>query len=322
MLNFFRKSQWNVGLLVILITCTATQSLTAFAAEPAGAVTPTGGATDPGGLPGGGGYLQQIADNTSSTLEVINTLPDYLNQVLKLVIAWMTPDSTPTTAKLQSSFSTYANQFLAQTAPDPKIQQQILTDFFGPLVTAETLPTVNDLTYQTLLGLPYLTPDPRSKAKPPIEFNSAFNYIENAAGVHVSHVMPGTNWSGLAEDQIAYGNYYNAVSAVQTYNAYILSKTYADMQNSKSLSEAESSLIKQASSGDWFTQIATEEIGIVLRQILMYNSQMFIVMTQQLDAQKQLLTSQAMANTLLVLSNQSGESFMLTKAKQKLPGSN
>ncbi|MDR3492923.1 MAG: hypothetical protein P4M12_12955 [Gammaproteobacteria bacterium] len=316
MFNSIKKISGRISLIITLAI--ASSSVLAANAIPAPTAAETTTSTGSTSTTSTGDYLQQIADYTNGTLTAVNTLPGYLDEVLKLVVAWMTPDKTPTTANLQASFTTYANQFLAETTPDAALQQKMLTDFFGANGTPKILPYANDLSYQTLLGIPFFNPDPRETDSNKVD--SPFNYIENAAGVHISHTIPGADWRGRANDQIAYANYYSTISAVQTYNAYILSKMYADMKNSKSLTAAESSLIQQASSSDWFSQVATEEIGIVLRQILMYNSQMFIIMTQQLDAQKQLLTAQAMNNTLLILSNQTGESFLINKAIQPPPG--
>jgi membrane-bound inhibitor of C-type lysozyme len=106
---------------------------------------------------------------------------------------------------------------------------------------------------------------------------------------------------------------------VQTFNGYVLSQLYEDVKNG--VAAAQTTLINQASDpANWFATITTESIGAVLRQTLMYQSQSYIVLTQLLQTEKMLLAAQTMNNTLLVLSNQSNESFMLRKAVAKMPG--
>ncbi len=260
---------------------------------------------------GSGGVLQQIATATQGTLQKVNNLPDYLDALLKLAVSWLTPDTTSTTAGLQTLFATYGSQMQHGDSGSLTLQQTLVPLIFGKnLTTLSASGQINDLTYTSLLGSPYLTPDPRNNSGSGPAVNAALNYIENASGSNIIHVIPDPTWPNGA----AYSSYYSAVTAVQSYDAYILGKVYAEKTATSPMSKTRASLVTQASSSQWFSQIASEELGVVLRQILMYNSQTYVLLAQLVDTQKELLTAQVMNNTLVVLVNQLNESHMVSNA--------
>jgi type IV secretory pathway TrbF-like protein len=124
--------------------------------------------------------------------------------------------------------------------------------------------------------------------------------------------MPGSNWNGNPGDQAKYSSFYNTITAVETYNAYILSQLVTD--NLAALSTSQKALTDMANGSNFFSQVASETVGVVLRQILMFESQSFIVLTQMLEVQKQLLASQAMTNTMLMNTGTTTEQILLRKA--------
>ena len=109
------------------------------------------------------------------------------------------------------------------------------------------------------------------------------------------------------------------ISAIQTYNAYLLSQVYSDYVNGTQLTQQQNSLMQQASNAAWFTQVASENIGLVLRQILMYNSQVYVLLSQLVQTQKQALAAQAMTNTLIVIGNEFTGSQLLLRARKQQP---
>ncbi len=131
----------------------------------------------------------------------------------------------------------------------------------------------------------------------------------------MSHAVPGSGWTGNQSDQTNYATFYRAVNAIQTYDFYVMSEIYTDAN--AGLTAAQTQLLSQASTSNWFAQIASEQIGIVLRQLLMYNSQTFVVLSQLLQTQKELLMGQAMNNTILILQGSTNESLMLEKLSRK-----
>ena len=132
--------------------------------------------------------------------------------------------------------------------------------------------------------------------------------------MNITHTIPGPNWRGTEENKQKYLSYYSSISAIQTFNGYLLSQLYADYVNGRQYTQQQTALIQQASSSDWFTHVASESIGVVLRKILMYNSQLYVLMTELVQTQKQLLSAQAMTNTLLIIGNQFTENQLISKA--------
>ncbi|MDR3478344.1 MAG: hypothetical protein P4M14_09970 [Gammaproteobacteria bacterium] len=269
--------------------------------------------------------LQQIATNTYNTYVSVNNIPTYLESLSSLAKAFSDTDDSTTTATVQGQLASYTSQSLqsltAQNAvtKDTKtnatpIQLQLVTDMFGGDVTTTSVPNANDLTYQSLLGMKYFSPDPRSTGANPTSVDSNYNYIKYAAGLKLFHAVPVASWKGSDGAKQSYANIYDTIMAIESFNAYTLSQLYTDNANNGALSKTQVALLTQASNSDWFSTIASEKIGFVLREILMYNTQMYVLMSQLLTIEKQLLASQAMTNTLLISLNQTNEDLAVKKA--------
>jgi preprotein translocase subunit SecG len=283
-------------------------------------------AADASASGGGGGseviYLQQIAAYTNSILTAVTTP---VNPVVMGILLAMTnltaPDNaqtppTPTPA-LQAGFTTYNFLNTSSNLVQTTLQTQLMQDYFSG-ATTNTLPYANDLTYSTLLGLPFFSPDPRASGGATV--NPAYNYLKNASGLNVVHAIPAMNWTGAQADQAKYQNYYNTISAVQTFNSYVLTQLYAN--SIFQLTTAQNTLLAQVSNpSTFFAVITNETIGAVLRQMLMFESQNYVLLAQLLQAQRLLLASQAMNNTLMIVSNSTTEALLLRKAIAPMPGS-
>lgn len=260
-------------------------------------------------------YLQTIAENTSGILVYVNNLPVYLRALTKMALSWLAPDTSQSTAELQNTFTALENASIQNTKTQTENQKKFLDYFFAFPSKQSDFPSANDFTYQTLLKQPYFADQPN-----PLQKNtgrdSAYNYTLYASGLNIRHRKPPTYLLSKNNASIGmYINYYNTASAVQTYNGYILGELYADSKNGNSVKEKQDSLVQKANSADWFSQIASENIGIVLRQILLYNSQTYVLLTQLLETQKQLLAAQAMNNALLIATSQFNEDMLYTKAR-------
>jgi len=302
------RSKTALAILITVIAFTIAYEVPAQAADPGSVSSSSSGLAGSSPNPSASEtYLQQILAN-------VNNLPIYLTQLTVMALSWLAPDNSNTTAALQNSFTTLFNQKLQNVQTQLASQQKFLSDFLGN-PTSQTNPNANDITYPTLLNQPYFNPDPRSNVDP------AYNYTQYAAGLNMRHSKPLPNWvpdkqhPGIA----MYTNYYNTTSAVQTYNGYILSELYADAQNKNLPKQTQDSLIQQASNSQWFTQIASENLGIVLRQILLYNSQTYVLLAQLLETQKKLLASQVMNNALLIAVNLEAENRIYSKASGRPP---
>ena len=264
-------------------------------------------------------YLSEIADYTYKSLAAVNNIPQYLSPLTQMALAWMQTDNTDATATLQSDFGNYSNGLVNNQKQQLDVQTTFLNDFFSqngkvPLPTETTLPFANQITYATMLNKPYFSNPEKDANGNPID--SALKYTENASGQAITHVYPARNWSGTRDAQQSYLNYYKTISAVQTFNSYVMSQLYTNAKNNFNLSNLQIKLMQDASDSDtWFKKIASEEIGIVLRQILLFNSQMYIVMINILETQQEMLTAQAMSNTLVIIGNQFNESNLLSNAR-------
>jgi len=174
---------------------------------------------------------------------------------------------------------------------------------------------VNSLTYQNLVIPGFVYSGSLAKGDP----DYAYNYVLNAAGITIPHLYPQTAWRGQPYDQAKYKVFYNTVTSIQTFNAYVLGRLYAEYLTSQSgtgYTQLQNKLIQDASSTNWFTDVSTNEsIGTVIRQILMFESQLFVIFTQMLDTQRQMVTAQTMTNTLLMLQNQGNEDLLLKNAR-------
>lgn len=266
--------------------------------------------------------LQQIATYTNSILTAV-TSP--LNPVVMQILLGFanltasdnaTNPATPTPA-LQSAFTTYNFLNATSTLTQNLTQLQLMQDYFNGATTS-SLPNANDLSFSTLLGTPFFSPDPRAANGQSV--NAPYNYLKNASGLNIVHVMPAANWTGAQVDQQKYQNYYNTVSAVQTFNSYVLTQLYAN--SLFQITKQQNTLLAQVSNPTtFFAVITNESIGAVLRQILLFESQNYVLLSQSLQTQQLMLASQSMNSTLMMLSNASSEFMLVKKAIAPQPGS-
>lgn len=261
--------------------------------------------------------LKAIMQNTYETLGKVNTLPDYLNQLGQFAASWLAVDDTTSTTEMQANFANsgaFITQAMSGQYTDPV---QLAADLYGQPKTnfttpsnrpsiLDVLPNVNDITYSSVIGFPPVV-------KAPV---TPYNYIKVASGMSIPHTMPGLTWQGKSDDINRYRNYYNTVMAVESFNGYILNNQYT---NPQSFTTAQASLINQASGSTWLAQVATEELGKVLRQILMFESQSYVLLSQMAQTQRQQLAAATMTNSLLILNNQQLESYLSAKAQGLKP---
>ncbi|MBV9575049.1 MAG: hypothetical protein JO149_00300 [Gammaproteobacteria bacterium] len=261
-------------------------------------------------------YLALIEQHTNNILQRVNDLPTYLQNLAQMAIAFTTPDTSDTTAKIQGNFTQLGNLLNQNLTTQITMQQQLNADLLGPNTTRTTMPYANDLIYSTVLGQPFFPTDPRNPPGKTPTTNPIYNYIKNSSGIGISHLQPST-WNGPLLEQQKYQNYYNTVMAIESFNAFVLSNQYAD---GGQLNNLQQTLIAQATDPqNWLGQVASENIGFVLRQILLYQSQMFVLLTQLVQTEKQIATAAVMTNSLLILNNQQNENMLITKAQGVRP---
>lgn len=279
--------------------------------------------------PSGGGdavaILAAIKSDTDKILVAVNDLPTAISTLIAYCLNWTDPDKTDQTASLQSGFANLENVVANGQTAKNTIQANLVKDFLAASQitmsangqTSVQYLGVNDIIFQSLLADPKNMGLPINVGSVKEDSNTiAYHYVKNASGIMINHIIPKPTWdSSDPGPKGQYTNYYNAVNAVQTFNGYVLSQLYADSLSNNQLTKEQNALMQQASdSSNWFAKVASENIGVVLRQILMYNSQEYVLMVQLLQTQRQQLAEQAMSNTLLIIGNKFTESQLLTNA--------
>lgn len=261
--------------------------------------------------------LAAIKDDTGRILNKIDNLPDYFQEIGYYLINLTDNDTSNHTANLQQKFSDLGillnTNIDRQNALTYVYNQQnqsrtgLNVDLLGPDVTTANLWYANDLLYTTLLGRRYFEPDPRGN-----QANPEYNYIRNASGINLQHLRPSLNWGGTKENQTKYQNYFNMLMAAESFGGYVLANQYVD---GNQLNTKQKELVSLASSGTFFTEVGAQPIGRVLRQMLMFESQMYVLMTQMLQYQKQMVTAQVINNALLIANMQTTETVLTSRAQ-------
>lgn len=274
-------------------------------------------------------YLPRIDSNTRGILDKLNQFPEYMKSLAAFLKAWMDPDTSDATVAMQANF-TELGKLLAQNLDAQKSLQATLNSNVlnndgnnvvminngvatkSDIATEKTLPYANDLIYSSMLDAPLFPKDPRAKEKGK-KVDPALNYIKNASGMNLYHEIPSPDWKGTLEAQLRYQSYYNTVMAAKSFGSYVLSYQYAEKSQFNTLQKK---LIEQASDqAKWFAKVSSENIGFVLRQLLFYQSQSFVLLAQLVQTQQQMVTAQTITNSLLISTNQINESLIISSAK-------
>lgn len=287
----------------------------------------TGAAGATGGVSCSGmDCLPLILQSSNSILAIVNAIPVYLDTyVTKLLLSLKAVDDSKEFGEMQYGFAllgqTIKTNFQSQLDTQQLLMAQIVNQpisAFAAQGTAQPtilglLPNINDLAYSSYFNAPP-APPPAGSGQP---FKPSINYVSYASGGNLAHAMPNRGWQGLDTDKTSYTNYYNTVVAIESFNNFVLSDLYVDSSNApdKTTTSLQNSLKEQASSSNWLSIIASEELGKVLRETLMFQSQSYVLLSQILQTQKQLLTATVMTNTLLIANNRINEAYLAGKAQ-------
>lgn len=268
-------------------------------------------------------YLYLIAQYTNGTMVAVQNLPTYFHGYLEMANGLMAQDdgkdgNPSIIMNTQSDFATLGvgTVMSDKTQNSSALQTQIFADLLGVKVSdfqgkdpkiKQSFPdiSVNDLAYGSMIGAKPLQNDG----------NNPYNYVKNAALFNMPHAIPDSSWQGRQEDIEKYQNYFYSIAAIQSFNSYVLSQMASDATNNAGAIAHQEALVTQATNSGWIAQIATEEIGKVLRQILLFESQNFVMNMQIMKYTRTLAMNQAMTNSLLILFNQLQENQMVRNAK-------
>lgn len=175
-----------------------------------------------------------------------------------------------------------------------------------PPAIMSVIPNINDLSYPTAVGLAPLV---AAKKSDPTWLD---NYIKAASGASIYHAPLQFMSPNITIPQKQYQNYFNLAYAVQSFNNYILSK---HLLKNDSISQTQTTLYRKASSTDYLTLITSEPIGYVLRDILLFQSQNYVLTSQLVELQRETLMATVMTNALLIMGNRQSEALLYDQTK-------
>lgn len=283
--------------------------------------------------------LTQILAKTTQILTTINReLPQVPIAINQLFVAIQSPDKddkghgSGIIADTQANYTAYGNLIIdninnAKTSANSFDQYILNYDPAKAYKTSANLPTnananatfkkipnANDITYSSVLKTPVFAlgkGDNKDDRKLSIDA-IIDNYIKNASGAALVHDLPSPSW----QKNSAYYSYIalrNMSTAVSSYNTHLLA-TY--LKKGQDFTTAQTTLINQATNSEkWFAKIASENVGEVFRQLLLYQSQIFVLLTQLVQSQQQMVTAQAMTNAMLIGSTQTVEQGLRAQAQ-------
>lgn len=298
------------------------------------------------------GYLKIIAANTTQIARYVNEkLSVTMTKFDKYLMSWLGDDqaqktATKTTADMQANFADFGSSLqtvsnVQNTTAQTVLNAALLNNTSDTTIMLNTMGTApsssianekslryaNDLVYTSLLDKPFFPNDPRKNAQ------FALNYIRNASALNMYHPIPGgpgTAWNGSDEGFKRYQNYFNVVMSVESFNAWVLSDHYAQYlqekndqakaaKDGKKYTPLRDRLLKQATDSDWFLKVTTEPLTFIMRQMLMYQSQLFVLQMEAIRYQKQMATAQVMTNSLLIANNLMNENVLIASARGTQP---
>lgn len=294
----------------------------------------------------------QTAENTKGILATINTFPkiygDILAKLIKLTIADNgdekdesgNPVESPTT-QLTEKFSKYDSAIMDMTksksadeekytamkqfedtafadanpdaGKDPSGQPIIDPKTGQPKIVDYTGINKDELSYSKVIQKSEKKDDPQREKQ-------VLSYIKTVAGLNLFHKTQG-DFRGGKQEAEAYKRFVNTMLAAETYNSYMLAQMYTKYKNQDKdnfLGEEQIKLIEQAKDSDWLVKVRAEPISFVIRQLLLYTSQLLVVQFEMIQIQQknhqEMMISQGVTNTLLMLIGQYSENQMLRSA--------
>ncbi len=260
-------------------------------------------------------YLHQIADNTYAFLKAFN----YFS------LNWLQIYTAPTSNELDAQFGNYLLSYqdnlqyqlalltggsfnlLDQNGKPKQPAETIQVDSIYPLQDENlgiypTAPPTANMNYISLVN------NSMTQVKPTIpvatDFKNAQYFVKNASGINIHHPILRSVKDKRSDNYLKYITFINSIKSIASFNAYILNEQLADSRNNFKLNTAQMELKRKASNTNWLNHVNTEmSLGVILRQILLFNSQNYVLMSDLLTTQKQLLAATAMTNTLIIASS-------------------
>lgn len=259
--------------------------------------------------------LLKLNQTTYDILAKINETPAYIQAITEMALSWIDKKDPSQTISVNGALFDL-------------LSQSRYKDYTTGLSTAKTntmsflsgLPDANDMSYTTTLG------EPLMDAKPEQIAASSNTYFINLSGTNSTMKQPAPDWKIGGQNKQAYYKLYSTFAAIQSFDNFVLAKMYAERlpqlkypasipnrspDSPASTQDILAATIENASGANWYAQIGSESLGLVLRQILVYNSQLFILLKQILDTEQQMVMAQVMTNTILMQATSMGPGQLL-----------
>jgi hypothetical protein len=256
-------------------------------------------------------FIYEIRNTTYAILAKMNESPAYIEEITKMAMSWnSTEDPTQSIPNNQYAFSMLDANYNALAGQQVNLAKDLTKQMLYGNVKENEEPTLpknaNELNYPTILG--QMIADQGNTSQE----NLTKSYINNTSGVTFIQEPPSKRWRDT-ETARKYASLYNSLSAIKSFNAYVLT----GLSNQKDTDKLNGYLTDQASNSTWFGQVASEPLGMVFRQMLMYNSQIYVQLNRMMKLQQQMLYSQAMANTLTMIQLQQVTGELLYQRAQQ-----
>lgn len=219
--------------------------------------------------------ITQMAQNLNSTNDQSNIMGNY-----QYAFANLQQINTQSISTQMTNSQNATSQFLMAGSFDPS----------NPVLPQNA----NELNYSILFNKTL----PNTQAPQNMQASQQ-NFINNLAGMGTILKQPSPAWkkSTAASN---YMGFYNAIAAINSYNAYTLNGMLAQPASN----DLNNYLIGVSSNSDWFKNVASEPLGVVVRQILMFTSQIYVLLNQLITLQQNMLGEMATLNTLISLEAQ------------------
>lgn len=262
-------------------------------------------AQDQGGGGGGGSDLRWIRYYTYLILDKIDKFPVYIESVKKMAESWNNNQDEKGT--ISSNQETFANLNASYNLnfETRKTFTKDATNFFLTMGGGASLPKIADqLSYTIFFKQSLLKPDTPIKDDDLPGYIQA--YLKNLSASTWPMVPADPSWtSDFTTFQGQYIGLYNVLASVKSFDAYLLSDLLKQKdKNNKFADDYSKQLIDQASSSDWFENVRTESLGMVIRHLLMYTSQTYVQSSRMLKLQQQQIAAIAATNTVLITISQ------------------
>lgn len=251
-------------------------------------------------------YLHQIADNTFAFLKTFNYF----------ALNWLQIYTVPSSVELDPLFENYGktsntNQLGQLSLLNELYSLELKNTVFKTDISADTDYATLVQNINAVTGKPEpISADLKLYAK---------YFVKYASGLNIPHNSPYEMDPGKDTRAVKkYYSLYKTMNSIASYNAYVLSEHLVDMQTDFKLTQIQRDLKSYASDNKWVTHINEElSMGVILRQLLLFTSQMYIISLQSLETQKQLLATMAMTNSLIILSTGNYEKTLYDDATRK-----